>query len=460
MATKIFHGVPGSYKSSTAMWFEVLTALRSGRVVVTNLQGILSLEEMQRALGEVFPESARLFRISISSDVGVLLVRNFYQWAPIGCLLFLDEIQDIYPNNRDFKEQDYHYKGEGFFDEHLPKELVELYHNEQRKIKGNVNIDDYLDDLGESLFDDRDYLRYPRTLRECFMRHRHYNWDIVLATPDIKEVTPFVRSVCEKAYYHKSRDSIPFSYFKRRPIINEHSAKETGLSIKKTDITTTKKVPLDVFKLYKSTATGKTTKSGLGSSHITWRIWGGLLFIFAYVAYLLYFFFGGDGSETDIQNGQILPVQIPVGSQSPEEIKNPVQKSIIVNEKNISSASDLTFRDSGVSTIIAPNNFVNLPYNAKEIYISAVNRVYISERIHTTDYIFNAIGEERNFSIRSTDLLSMGYQLFHKNDCLVELRNNEFSHYIYCQPTYDRQPIKEAPEPNISEPLIRSAVEL
>ena len=78
MATKVFHGPPGSYKSSTAMWFEILPALRAGRVVVTNLQGIVSIEQMQSELKEVFPESARLLRISIGSEEGMLLIRNFF----------------------------------------------------------------------------------------------------------------------------------------------------------------------------------------------------------------------------------------------------------------------------------------------------------------------------------------------------------------------------------------------
>lgn len=457
MATKIFHGVPGSYKSSTAMWFEVLPALRSGRVVITNLQGILTLEEMQRALGEVFPETARLFRISISSEDGMLLIRNFYQWAPIGSLLFIDEIQDVFPNDSSFKALNYNYKGEGFFNDKLPAELVELYHQEQRKIKDNVNVDDYLDDLGESLFDERDYLRYPRTLREMFMRHRHYNWDILLATPDIKEVTPFVRSVCEKAYAHTSKDEIPIPYFKRRPLIHEHSAKENGTTLKKTDVTTTKKVPLDVFKLYKSTATGKTTKSGVGSSAITWRIWGGLLFVIAYFIYMVFFFFGDDGNETDLENGQAAAVQIPVGEKNNQSVQKAVQKIGKDNNQNSSSPDALRFRDNSVSTIIAPNNFVNLPYNAQEIYISAINKVYISAKIITRDYLFNAKSEQQTFSLSSDQLIDMGYQVFYKNDCLVELRNNEFSHYIYCQPSFH----SDLPaEQDVAEPYIKSAVNL
>ena len=41
MAASIFHGPPGSFKSASAFWYEVLPALRAGRVVVTNIEGIL-----------------------------------------------------------------------------------------------------------------------------------------------------------------------------------------------------------------------------------------------------------------------------------------------------------------------------------------------------------------------------------------------------------------------------------
>ena len=49
------------------MWFEIVPALRQGRVVVSNLQGLKSLDEIQHLLGEVFPESTRLLRISIGN---------------------------------------------------------------------------------------------------------------------------------------------------------------------------------------------------------------------------------------------------------------------------------------------------------------------------------------------------------------------------------------------------------
>ena len=434
MATKVFHGAPGSYKSSTAMWFEILPALRAGRVVVTNLQGIKNLDDIQRELGEVFPETARLLRISIGNDKGMLLMRNFFHWLPIGSLIFLDEIQDIYPNDKSFKASDYDYKNEGFFDEHLPKDFIDIYHEEQRKIKANVDIEDYLDDLGESLFDDRNYLRYPRTLRECFMRHRHYNWDILIATPDIKEVSSFVRSVCEVAYAHVSKDAIPIPYYKRRPRILEHSPKTNGISVGKNDIVHFKKIPLDVFKLYKSTATGKTTKSGAGKSPITPSILFGFACVFTYIIYMVFFFFDSEGDTPSKPLANNLPNEI-LSSSSVKPLNQEVASSTVQVSKNGSgSLNPFSFRNASVSTVTAPNNFVALPFGASKMYVNAVNTVYFNKFQVNRDYVFTVYINDEVLNVGSESLISMGYKIFYKSDCLLELRSNKHSNYIYCEP--------------------------
>lgn len=435
MATKVFHGPPGSYKSSSAMWFEILPALRSGRVVVTNLQGIKDLEEMQRELGEVFPSTARLLRISIGNDLGMLLMRNFFHWLPIGALIFLDEIQDIYPNDKSFKASDYDYKSEGFFDEHLPLEFKDIYHSEQRKIKSNIDVSAYLDDIGESLFDDRDYLRYPRTLRECFMRHRHYNWDILIATPDIKEIASFVRSVCEVAFAHASKDAIPISYYKRRPRILEHSPKTNGISAGKNDSVSFKKIPLDVFKLYKSTATGKSTKSGAGKSPFTFSLVFGFALVAAYIFYMVFFFFGAESVEAAESLENTLPNAILPSPQ----IASVSTQNIVDSPKNVvevtSSVSDFSFRDADVSIVTAVNNFVALPFNAKKMYVNAVNTVYFNKHRLTRDYVFTIYMDDEVLNVGSESLTSMGYKIFYKSDCLLELRSNDHSNYVYCEPS-------------------------
>jgi zona occludens toxin len=434
MATKVFHGPPGSYKSSTAMWFEIVPALRSGRVVVTNLQGIKTLEEIQRELKEVFPNSARLLRISIGNDNGLLLMRNFFHWLPIGALIFLDEIQDIYPNDKSFKASDYDYKNEGFFDDRLPQDFIELYHVEQRKIKGNIDVADYEDDMGESLFDERDYLRYPRTLRECFMRHRHYNWDILLATPDIKEISSFVRSVCEVAYCHSSKDAIPIPYFKRRPRILEHLPKSNGTTVGKNDIVKMKKVPLDVFKLYKSTATGKSTKSGAGQSPLTFSVVFGLACVVAYICYMGFFFFDDSDEEVSKEVPSTQAVKKVESKAASTQIQSNGKQLAKSTEKDSLSLDNFTFRDVGVSAVVAPDSLVDLPFNANSMYLNAVNTVHYDEHRVSRDYVFTLYVGEDIFNIDGGSLIGMGYKIFYKNTCLVELRSDVTSHYLYCEP--------------------------
>ncbi|XPF92671.1 zonular occludens toxin family protein [Colwellia sp. RE-S-Sl-9] len=453
MATKIFHGAPGSYKSSTAMWFEIVPALRAGRVVVTNLQGIKTLEVIQKELDEIFPNTARLLRISIGNDLGMTLMRNFYHWLPIGALIFLDEIQDIYPNDKSFKASDYDYVQEGAFDEHLPNEFKEIYHQEQRAIKGSINIEDYLDDIGESLFDERDYLRYPRTLRECFMRHRHYNWDILIATPDIKEVSTFVRSVCEVAYAHVSKDAMPLPYFKRRPRILEHSPKSNGITVGKNDITSYKKVPLDVFKLYKSTATGKSTKSGAGQSPFTSTVIFGFIAVLAVFVYLFYFILdktSADAPKETLKNSSVQEVKDKKAlSKVPES-----QKQVAKSGKEVPDKRDpISFRHDSFETMFTSSRSLIKHFGVTSIYVNGISTVIYDHNRVERDYVFTMYSGEQQFTVDSDFFKKMGYKIFYKSECLLELRYESVSNYIFCEPnkieTHD-DGLQQTAAPNVS----------
>ena len=96
MSVKIYHGPAGSYKTSSAVWFELLPALRAGRIVVTNVEGMYPLSYIEKALGEKFPASARLYRVSSQSDKGRRLWRSWFHWMPIGSFVLIDEVQDVY----------------------------------------------------------------------------------------------------------------------------------------------------------------------------------------------------------------------------------------------------------------------------------------------------------------------------------------------------------------------------
>ncbi|MEF1175109.1 zonular occludens toxin domain-containing protein, partial [Vibrio sinaloensis] len=63
MAVYFRHGSNGAYKSAYAVWFEILPALRNGRLVVTNIEGLKPMETIEKILGEKFPVGAQLIRI-------------------------------------------------------------------------------------------------------------------------------------------------------------------------------------------------------------------------------------------------------------------------------------------------------------------------------------------------------------------------------------------------------------
>ena len=93
------------------------------------------------------------------------------------------------------------------------------------------------------------------------MEPRHYNWDIVLLTPDFAQIPKELKGVAELAKQHKGKDGIFFS--NRKPRILEHDPTRTVTKPSKDDVVYNLKVPLDVHLLYASTVTGQITKSGL-----------------------------------------------------------------------------------------------------------------------------------------------------------------------------------------------------
>jgi zona occludens toxin len=437
MSTKIFHGAPGSYKSSTVCWFELLPALVAGRLVVTNLQGVKTIEEISRELNIVFPASARLVRISTNNDLGRELIRNFFHWLPIGAFIFIDEIQDIYPNDKTFKATDYDYKSEGFWDEKLPAEVKSLYHEKQKLIKSLVDISEFEDDIGLSIFDERDYITYPPTLRESFMRHRHYNWDIVLATPDIKEVSGFIRSVCEAAFAHTSKDSAPFPFFKRRPKVLEHLPSGNGVSTKKGDIVTNRKIPLDVFKIYKSTATGQNTKSGAGSSPVTLSVVLGAIVFVALIAFIIYIFFFR-ASNVDIDAAAPVPVLNQIS-------KNGLKVSVKDNEKTVNSNNSRITPE----TLFKNASALILPFRADSIYLVGINKVYAKGESVTADYVFLLRIGQDEFYVNSMDLVVLGYKVSFKSDYVVNLSDGSNSQLVFFAPTkYEKPSIDREETPN------------
>ncbi|MBY8070951.1 toxin, partial [Vibrio fluvialis] len=103
---------------------------------------------------------------------------------------------------------------------------------------------------------------YPFSFNEGFMRHRKYNWDIELLSPDWGQIDTAIRACAEQCFFHKGNDGMFWA--KRKPLIYKHAKNTTTPVIPKgkDPNVMSVKIPLDAFLLYKSTATGKAQQSG------------------------------------------------------------------------------------------------------------------------------------------------------------------------------------------------------
>ncbi|ELV7509731.1 zona occludens toxin [Aeromonas veronii] len=225
MSIKIHHGAPGSYKSSGAIFTDVLPAIKAGRYIITNVRGFTA-ERCREVLGKAVPDSFEVTYIETESQSGRDHLARFYHWAPKGAFFLVDEVQRVFPPA--WRQSD----------------LDRL---------------DYPSGPDAAKADGR-----PETIDVAFDMHRHHNWDFVFTTPNIKKVHSVIRAAAETAIRHTNMKILGFG--KRYKTVL-HLADNSGSSI--SDVLQAKpfnKVPDYVFKLYDSTTTGKVTDTIAGSS--------------------------------------------------------------------------------------------------------------------------------------------------------------------------------------------------
>lgn len=251
MSVKIHHGPPGSYKTSGAVMDDFTDAVFSGRVVITNVRGLSDEQRVRDVMAKAFPRrtvpaSFELVWIDTDTEEGIFAMQSFWTWADCGAFLLIDEAQSFWPS------------------EMRPSDWAPF------ALPGGV--------------DSARIQGRPRDYADAWTRHRHFNWDIVLTTPDIKLFHTKIRSVSEAAYLHKNQALIGL---KGRFLEGMHLASNNGSD---SDIMTIRqrKIPKWVFQLYQSTSTGvvSDTKAGLP----IWKnpkIMGLLLFLVVIVALLV-----------------------------------------------------------------------------------------------------------------------------------------------------------------------------
>ena len=447
MATIIRHGAAGSYKSACAVWFDLLPALREGRTVVTNIQGMRKVEQIEKALSERFPPSARIISIYSTSEKGRYLWQNYYNWLPIGAMVVIDEAQDIFNKTVGFDMAKNVNQGLQPFLKDLPPWFEDFYNKKLESFKPE-EID--VDDTGQKLVDENGLIILPPTFEESFMRHRHFNWDIILCTPNIKKIPTEIKAVSELALSHKSKDSFGFS--KRKPRIFEHDPLSSSTTPKKGDNAPSVKVPLAVHMLYKSTVTGHTTKSGVAASPLkNLKLVGGLIILLCSLSLFVVSIYDifSSSSDDSLPTTEIIQT---IDTSSDQNNQTVFETSQTDNKNNQADSEIHTSEINGLSSSYVSSQVDNAnglsafletpptvwPYPITNLYVSGVHL-----RI-TKQNVFKTIIFEQRFDtgevgyVYNSLLEKIGYKFEVLDKCLVKVMYQQDFKLIAC----DSKPVK------------------
>jgi zona occludens toxin len=293
VTTAIIHGDPGSYKTSTLISDYLVPAVKAGRVIVTNIRGVKSVDEIAEIYSFDLPDTSEIILVSFD-EAGFEKMARFFHWVPEGALILMDEGQRVYPTRlRDFKCYD--------------------------------------------LVSPSDEKR-PRTVEDAFDSHRHMNWDIYISTPNIGKIHKEIRAVAEFGFRHKNMATV-FSFMKGRYKRVTHIADNSGTAIGHAISAGLRKIDKRAFDVYQSTATGKTKDSSAGFSFFKQPK---ILLVFGIIAYSFWnlgstlydagglpTMFGGSVKPSDFRDAQegtvshsqapvsVSPVSLPDGNHSP-----------------------------------------------------------------------------------------------------------------------------------------------
>lgn len=222
MSIKIHHGPNGSYKTSGAIQDDAVPALKEGRLIITNVRGF-TLERVLQVMPEL-PSSVDIINLDLESLDDMERMRTWFQWAPRGAFIIFDETQLVFP--KAWRERDL--------------ERFDFPGGPEAAAKA-----------------DR-----PMNWLDGWTRHRHWNWDIVLTTPNIAYIRDDIRMTCEMAYKHSNLAVIGISGRYKEA---QHDAQVNRPPMEGTVIEY-KRIKPDTFRLYQSTATGVTQDTKAGKS--------------------------------------------------------------------------------------------------------------------------------------------------------------------------------------------------
>lgn len=445
MAIFIRTGANGSYKSAHVVYFTIFEALKAGRVVVTNIEGMQPLEVIEQRFDIKFPSTTRLLRIFSRDLKGKELWQYFFCWCPIGALIVIDECQDIYSKNIGFRMEKVFYRPLSDFLPYLPPDFENLFNSRHTPVDITKLLPSEVDDRGVAEYDSEGRIIYPQSFNEGFMRHRKYNWDIHLLSPDWGQIDTAIRACAEECYFHKGRDAYFFT--KRKPYIYRHPKNVATLVIPKGKDPNvfTQKIPLEAHLLYSSTSTGKATPSGaINMLFKNPTILGSLILGVGSIGYFIYALSGlVFGSSETVQESSAQTSGVSA-TQSSTDLSQTSTK----NAPSLPSSGD---GNQAPNVSVTPANRIDSIkqmlglYDLQSLYYTG----HVTRQTKNSFQFFvtlEAKTPEGTYYLDDTFLRANDIAYVHYDDCLLKLTKENITINVTCKPIL-REAVTDASQP-------------
>jgi len=369
MAAVIHHGGGvGTYKTFAVLQRHAIPELQAGRTVISTVRGFDSIRVIEAVMNIEIPESAEIIFVDLETTEGIEKIRRWWEWAPIGAYIIIDEAQLIYPKGRRVGTYDYPAKN-GLSSE-------ESAENDKR----------------------------PNGFLQAFTMQRHYNWDLAIITPNIKMLLPEIQQVTQVAYEHKYMGGLlPWAKHGWRE--KQHSPLESGSATAHPAVRY--KADKRIYQVYQSTKTGShSATNGERSVFQNPKIISILLFSFSAVVLFIYLFFFKILAKG---NGDI-PVENPRVNVQVSSAANPVHG---VDSNNIQVNS--------VQPVVVPIETTKFGSSVMSIVGKMFDEFVIEIGMPPTSY-----------QMTTKQLFENNVKIKIVNDCLIVLTHIDIEYNVRC----------------------------
>lgn len=378
MAIKIHHGPNGSYKTSGAVWDDAVPAAKAGRMIITNVRG-MSTEKFQSLFPDL-PDAFSVLYIDHETQEGMDRIRTWFQWVPRNAFMIFDEAQVLFP---------------------------------QKWTNKDLDKFDFPGGMDKAKAADR-----PMNFLDGWTRHRHWNWDVILTTPNIKYVHGEIRQTCEAAYQHSNLMLLgKWLKFLVAKDYKEamHSAQENKAPSDGSNIVALRKIDKRVFSLYDSTATGQHRDTMAGKNALASPRVVILLFVLVAIFGTLYWRNGSSAFNN------------PLGAKAPL-----AGGSSSKTDRSQYPEQDNSVAGGGVSVqppvppaaVVARHD----PFAQHDIYIKG--SIWNEEK--GIFFVFQLTKDEHSFNQSANELLASGYTIRARGTCAAELTYKGETRVVTC----------------------------